>query len=175
MAQLTGKHGKKCRLRFTRNFKRAAASAASRNIRICDLKAGTAQSVQKINRRTREIVCAIDVNQDLDTILFDPLISLLCLVELHPVLHSGAAPCLNEDPEAFIAVLGVFRDKLVQSSKGRICHIDHCVLQLSDTLAKSQRLGVSGGGRFWSLAVFSSSGPRLRCTVQRGPNCAFIG
>src|SRR5271170_535637 len=130
MAQLTGKHGNRYRLRFTRNFKRAAASAASRNIRISDLKAGTAQSVQKINCRTREIVCAIDVDQYLDTILFDPLISLLRLVELHPILHPGATPCLNKDPKPFIAVLGVFRDKLVQSSKGRVCHIDHCVLPI---------------------------------------------
>jgi hypothetical protein len=143
MAQPTEKHGKRYPLSFTRNFEGAAASAASRNIRISDLEAGTGQIVQKINGRTGEIACAIGVDQYLDSVLFDMLISLLCLVELHPILHPGATACFNKNTEPFVAVLRVFRDKVVQSSKGRVCHSDHCVYQLSDTLIESQRLDVS--------------------------------
>jgi hypothetical protein len=161
MVQLTGKHGKGFPLTFTSNFKRAAATAASRDIRVRDLKPGAGQTVRKINGRAREIVCAIGVDQYLDAVLFDAMISLLCLVELHPILHPGATARFNENTEPLFAVLRVFRDKIVQSSKSRVCHSDHCFLQLSDTLAESQRQG-----RF---AVHRSP-----FTVHRSP-AAFTG
>src|ERR1700722_18123934 len=75
------------------------------------------------------------------------MISLLCLVELHPVLHSGAAARFDENTEAFVTALGSFRDKIAQSSKGRVCHSDHCVTKLSDTLGESQRATVGRGKR----------------------------
>src|SRR5580704_7126807 len=73
------------------------------------------------------------------------MISLLWVVKLHPVLHPGATARFDKDPQAFVAVLRIFRDKVVQSSKGRVCHFNHCFSQLSDTSAESQRRERSAG------------------------------
>src|ERR1700726_4374225 len=73
---------------------------------------------------------------------------MLRFVELHPILHSGTTARFNKNAQPLVAVLRIFRDKVVQSSKGRVCHSDHYVPQLSDTFEKCQRLG----GRVWRSA-----------------------
>src|SRR5580700_6601540 len=94
---------------------------------------------------------------------------MLRFVELHPILHSGTTARFNKNTQPLVAVFRIFRDKVVQSSKGRVCHSDHYVPQLSDTLEKCQRLG----GRVERLAfgvqrsMFNVQ--RSRFTVRRSP------
>src|SRR5580700_8302055 len=97
------------------------------------------------------------------------MISLLWVVKLHPVLHPGATARFDKDPQAFVAVLRILRDKVVQSSKGRVCHFNHCFSQLSDTSAESQRRAGSAG----SDALSGRFGALFRC--NRSAESGFFG
>ena len=109
-------------LTFTRNFKRGATSATPHNVGIIDFEAGPTQTICKINSCTCKIVCAVSIDQHFNSAFVNTMISLLWVVKLHSILHPGATARFDKDPQAFVAVLRIFRDKVVQSSKGRVCH-----------------------------------------------------
>ena len=74
--------------RFRRCFERSAAAACPARVRIHELKAGSGQSVAKIERRAAQEGSALVIDEKLDTVALDNVVAGLLFVERHFIMQT---------------------------------------------------------------------------------------
>ena len=96
-----------------RGFKRSAAAATARRVRILDAEPGTGQVVGIINRCSSKEARALGIDDHFNPIPFKNLIAFLRMIQRHPILQPCATAFLNEDAQAFCGVI-LFSDERLQ-------------------------------------------------------------
>ena len=107
-----------------RRFKRGAATAAPGRVRILDAEPRAGEIVHIVDRRTREKMRALGVDDHFHTAPLHHLVAVLGVIQPHRVLQPGATPVFHENAQA-IRGIHLLADEDFELRKSGISDVNH--------------------------------------------------